>query len=98
MKQAKMSYEADSIEEEAKPSIFTRLFGETGSAASSYSHSDDDEDDTLDTDTKLSTRSGSSNETSDNDETEDGDRELARFDRDLRAKHRGACKNMTVSS
>jgi hypothetical protein len=85
MKQAKKSYEAKAVEEEADPSIFTRLFGETGSHASSYYDSDDDEE-------------SFSSEASDNDETDAGYVELARFDRDLRAKHRGACKNMTVSS
>jgi hypothetical protein len=89
MKEAKTSYEAESVEEEAKPSIFTRFFGETGTHASSDYDSDDDD--------TLGTNTGSSEET-ENDETDDGDRELARFDRDLRAKHRGACKNMTVSS
>jgi len=89
MKQAKKSFEAKSVEEEEKPSIFMRLFGETGTP--SYSDSDDE-------DATLGTNNTDSTGTSDNDETDDGDRELARFDRDLRAKHRGACKNMTVSS
>ena len=90
MKQAQTSYEPESVEEEASPSIFMRLFGETDTP-SSYSDSDDE-------DATLGTNNTDSTGASDNDETDDGDRELARFDRDLRAKHRGACKNMTVSS
>jgi hypothetical protein len=90
MKRANTSYEVEPVEEEAEPSIFMRFFGETGTP-SSYSDTDDDEEDTVGTNKTDST------EASDNEETNDGDRELARFDRDLRAKHRGACKNMTVS-
>jgi hypothetical protein len=89
------SQETPETEEEGKTSIFQRLFA-PGSVDTSVS-SQSNEDDSAGSETNLSTLSGSSGESddgsSDNSDSEGG---LQRFDRELRAKHRGACKNMTV--
>ena len=82
---------------DGNPSLFQRLFGETGSDAASYST------ESVDSATRHSQVSASSSENSEDDteertETTETDREQQRFDRELRAKHRGACKNMAVST
>lgn len=83
--------------------FFSRLFFSPGSVDTDVSGSDDDGDEsqsegTLGTRTYCSTVSASETESdmsgSDEDSTSP---DLIRFDRELRAKHRGACKNMTVS-
>jgi len=81
--------------------FFSRLFFSPGSVDTDVSGSDDDDDEsqsegTLGTRTYCSTVSASETESdmsgSDEDSTSP---DLIRFDRELRAKHRGACKNMT---
>ena len=85
----------DTKEEERKSSFFSGLFS-PGSAESSVSSSQDE--DSVGSSTNLSTVSSASDETDSrtaNTESIGGNQE--KFDRDRRAKHRAACKNMTVS-
>lgn len=78
--------------EEVKASIFQRLFA-PASAGTSYSQ---DDDGSAESEANLSTLSVStaSHDTRDEETEKTG---LQKFDRELRTRHRGACKNMTVS-
>jgi hypothetical protein len=94
---ATRSLETAESEEEAKAgSIFQRLFA-PASVGTSYSQ---DDDGSAGSETHLSTLSAStaSHDSSDGEtENQDSKVDLQKFDRELRARHRGACKNMTVS-
>jgi hypothetical protein len=92
----------ESEEDDAKNSIFHRLFLQAANGGS-ISKSDDGESDgsrTLVSETESASSSDDQTEGADSagQENSEEDRELQKFDRELRAKHRGACKNMTVST
>ena len=79
--------------ETAKASMFERLFAPASVDTSVSSASDDER--SFDSRSHVSTLSGSSDGS---DESSCSSSSTAqRFDRELRAKHRSACKNMTVS-
>lgn len=81
--------------DEGKPSFFSGLFA-PGSADTSGSSSDDD---SAGSSTNQSTLSDSEDETDTlTQTTASKGAALERFDRELRAKHRAACKSMTVSA
>lgn len=82
-----------SEKESPKGNMFERLFAPQSADTSVSSATDDDR--SLDSRSNLSTLSGSSND-SDNSSCSSA-RSTQRFDRELRAKHKNACKNMTVS-
>jgi hypothetical protein len=97
--------ETASSARELKTGIFRQFFS-PGTADTSGSETNDDE--STESGTRLSTISASTG-SMDSSDGEDVDRRSSRrssrrpsnstqkFDRDLRARHRGACKNMTVS-
>jgi hypothetical protein len=74
-------------------SIFQRLFAPQSVDTSVSSASDDDE--SLGSQSNCSTISGSSGESGES--SCSSLQSIQLFDRELRAKHRSACKNMTVS-
>jgi hypothetical protein len=84
--------ESEEEVEEVKASIFQRLFA-PASAGTSYSQ---DDDGSAESEANLSTLSVStaSHDSRDEESEKTG---LHKFDRELRTRHRGACKNMTVS-
>ena len=102
-KKSSRSYVSEESEEdEAKNSIFHRLFLQAANGGFS-SKSDDGESDgsrTLVSDADSASSSDDQSEGADSARREESeeDRELQKFDRELRAKHRGACKNMTVGT
>ena len=83
--------------EDGGKNMFQRIFMGASGGSSTRSYDDSVGSGTVDTE--------SASEYTGGDETEDGsvgpeeesDRGLQKFDRELRAKHRAACKNMTVS-
>ena len=89
------SEKAEKAEKEtAKASMFERLFA-PASVDTSVSSAASDDERSLDSHSHVSTLSGSSDGS---DESSCSSSSSAhRFDRELRAKHRSACKNMTVS-
>ena len=88
-----------SVEEEA--GFFGRLFspGTVDTDVSGNSGEEDSEfDDSIDSGTIYTDMTGASQSESDgSSEASSTGSTMMRFDRELRAKHRGACKNMTVS-
>ena len=108
-KSARSEKHGNSSKEESrganKAGIFRQLFS-PGSAATSGSESNDDTAGSAESETRVSTLSGSMSGSVDSSDDDDAGRKSRRsrkasnsaykFDRDLRARHRGACKNMTV--
>lgn len=80
--------------EPEKASMFERLFAPASLDTSVSSHSDDDQ--SMGSKSNLSTLSGSTDGSGDSSDSSSAG--IRQFDRELRAKHRGACKNMTVSA
>lgn len=84
----------DEDKESGKASMFERLFA-PHSVGTSVSSESDDDDHSLGSQSNQSTISGSSEESGESSVSSVDS--IQRFDRELRAKHRAACKNMTVS-
>jgi hypothetical protein len=80
--------------EEGRMSLFQRLFAPESIDTDASGDSDSG---SLDSATHFSDMSGSDDEDND-DSTQQASAtsSMIKFDRDLRARHRGACKNMTV--
>jgi hypothetical protein len=91
----------ESEEDDAKNSIFHRLFLQAANGGSIYKSDDGESDGSGTLVSEAESASSSDDQTEGGDsvgqEESEEDRELQKFDRELRAKHRGACKNMTVS-
>jgi hypothetical protein len=103
-KSDKAHVSVDSQDDEVAPTIFERLFGRSSaSEVSTTSYSISDEDDSIGSDTNTRQSTLSETDTASDIASESAaeltkdERLLLRFDRELRSKHRGACKAMTVS-
>ncbi len=83
-----------SDKESTKGTMFERLFAPQSADTSVSSASDDER--SLESHSNVSTLSGTSGGSDDS--SCSSSRSTHRFDRELRAKHKNACKNMTVSS
>jgi hypothetical protein len=79
-------------------SLFQRLFA-PGSLESEFSDDELSETESMDSGTQFTDMSGSVDSDSDSDDSTEPSATSTqlKLDRDLRARHRAACKNMTVS-
>ena len=97
-KRRSKSYASEESEEreEGGKTMFQRIFM-GGSGGSSESYDDSVGSATLDTDSASEYTGGDQTDDGSDGPEEESGRGMQKFDRELRAKHRAACKNMTVS-
>ena len=97
MKRSKSYASEDSDDhEEGGRTMFQRIFMGASGDSSAGSYDDSVGSGTLGTDSASEYTGGDQTDDGSEGPEEKSDRGLQKFDRELRAKHRAACKNMTV--